>query len=110
MIKELLDAIQQRLSEFFNPIVDWIFNPLWSWWAIFILIFAACVVIAYFLPFKWIRAALGFIVLLAGAWLAGGTMMYRDMKGRLEAERAKNKARTPRPAQKPREPWWPFGN
>lgn len=78
----MLDSIWNFLADKWHGFIDpWLAGLiLFEWWALFILFVAVCCVIGFFLPFKWIRAGLGGAILLAGAFVAGGTKMYRDIK------------------------------
>jgi hypothetical protein len=80
LINELLDKIWQRIAD----AASWMLAPLilLEWWALFAAFVFGLAIVAYFLPFKWIRAGLGFLLLLAGAFVAGGTKMYRDLRRR----------------------------
>jgi uncharacterized membrane-anchored protein len=78
MISEIFDEIGRRIAAFFAPFLDWIFVA--EWWLIFLIIFAVCAAIGYFFQFQWVRAVLGIVVLVAGAFVAGGTEMYRHIK------------------------------
>lgn len=92
-IKSVLAEIGARISDYWlglwSPISDaW---PLWWSYGVFALIFIGCLLVGFFLQFKWVRAALGGVVLLAGAWLTGSVMMYGKMKAKLDAERARRR-------------------
>lgn len=88
-LAQLWAAIGYKWADLWAPISDaW---PLVSAGGIFLAILAACLFVGFFLQFKWIRAGLGGVVLLAGAWLAGSVMMYGKMKSKLDAERKKRK-------------------
>jgi len=80
IINELIDKIWQRIADAFNAVVAPLI--LLEWWALLAAFAFVLVVVAYFLPFKWIRAGLGFLLFMAGAFVAGGTKMYRDLKRR----------------------------
>lgn len=86
-----ISDVTSRISEFFTGWFDWLFSPLWLWWGIGVGVFIALCAIAFFLPFKWPRAIIGGIILLGGAFLAGGTTMYREMGAKLEEEKRKRK-------------------
>jgi hypothetical protein len=88
LIGQVLDQIQQRLTSTW----EWLWDPLWQWYAIGGLIFVICAVIAFFLQFKWIRAGLGLFLLFVGTFIAGGYQMRKHYKQRLDEERAKLKA------------------
>lgn len=94
MIKEFLDSIQQRFVDAFSGLAEFVY--LAEWYTIAIAVFLVCAAIAYFFEFKWVRASLGFVVLLMGAFLAGLQVManhakadnqgYRDKIRELQAE------------------------
>lgn len=88
MINGIIDSIFDR----FRDTMEFINDPIWGWYAIAAMVFAAVLVVAYFLPFKWVRASLGGFLLLMGAFLAGGYRMHGEMKDKLQAERDKVKA------------------
>lgn len=72
-----------------SPITDgW---PLWWSYGVFGLIFIGCLVLAFFLQFKWVRLGLLVIIGAAAAWLFGRVGMYNEMKARLDVERKKRK-------------------
>jgi hypothetical protein len=80
LIDEFLTTLWRHISDTFSSLLAPLL--LIEWWGLFGLFFVALLVIGYFLPFKWIRAGLGALLLLAGAFVAGGTKMYRDLKRR----------------------------
>lgn len=82
MIEGILNQIwaffADKWTQFINP---WIADLLlMEWWALFVLLAGVCVFVGFFLQFKWVRAALGGIVLGALLFVLGGTKMNRDMK------------------------------
>lgn len=92
-INQALAALGDKVGSFWAglwaPISDaW---PLWWSYGVFGLILIACFAIGFFLQFKWVRAGLGVVVLLAGAWLAGRATMYGDMKTKLDAAKKKKR-------------------
>lgn len=97
MIKEFLDAIQERVADAFSGLSE--FAYLGGWYTLGAGILVAAVVAAYFFPFRWVRAGFGFLVLLMGAFLAGMQVManharrdnqvYRDKIKKLQAEQKK---------------------
>lgn len=91
MIDSILDAIISR----FNATWDFVFDPLWVWyfWGIVALILAG--IVAFFAPFKWVRAGLGVALLLIGAYIAGGRQMHGTMKEKLDEARRKARERQP---------------
>lgn len=114
MINEFLDNVQARISAFFTDWFGswfaWMHDPLTFWILCFVALFAACFVVGWFLPFKWIRAGLGGILVIAGAFLAGGIEMRKEMNERLAKEREKQRklsaARKAQPPQKSPGSWW----
>lgn len=113
MIKELLDGIQQRLSDgaawLFAPfqfLIDW--SPLFGHFALFVALIAFLLFVGFFLPFKWIRAGLGFVIVVAGAFVLGETNQFKkqlkDAKARRQQERRKAV-----PPPRPREGGGGFG-
>lgn len=82
MIKEAIDAflnsIHERVSGFLEPFFAYLY--LSEWYVIGLAILAVCIVIGYFFSFTWVRAVLGFIVLLTGAFLAGGQVMFNHLR------------------------------
>jgi len=91
MIDSILDNIQMRISVAFHGVIDFVTNPLWVWYFWGAVAFVVAVVIGYFLPFKWIRAGLGFALLLIGAFIAGGYKMHGEMADELVKARTKPK-------------------
>lgn len=115
MIKEFLDAIQQRLSDgavwLFAPfqwLIDW--SPLFGHFILFAALIVFLLFVGFFLPFKWIRAGLGFIIVVAGAFVLGETNQFKkqlkDAKARREQERRKA---VPPPVERRDSGWNPFG-
>jgi hypothetical protein len=88
-IQNAINAITSHIWAFWDGLWAPIFDswPYWSSWGIFSLILLGCMVIGFFLNFKWPRLALGLIVAGAGAWLFGRTTMYNEMKRKLDAAR-----------------------
>ena len=102
MIKEFLDAIQQRFSDAFSWISDYFF--LAEWYVLGFAILVTCLLLAWFfgaIPVigKWIRAIGGVVVLLFGAFLAGMTVMFNH-------NRAKQAERKPKPREIETQPQW----
>lgn len=101
MINSIVDAILSHLYDVihafflsFHIVID----PIYEWWAFGVLAFLGALVIGWFLPFKWVRAGLGFALLLVGAYIAGGTKMHSEMAAEIAASKAKPKPRTaPKP-------------
>ena len=77
-------------SGLFHRLLDPLY--LLEWYALLALAFLAAFTIGYFLPFKWVRASLGFVLLLAGAFVAGGTTMWRHLR---DGERGSGKDQQP---------------
>jgi hypothetical protein len=80
IINEFLDKLWQRIA----GAIDALLAPLilLEWWALLALFAFALVLAGYFLPFKWVRAGLGVLLMMGGAFVAGGTRMYRDLTRR----------------------------
>jgi hypothetical protein len=62
----------------FDPLMEYAY--LAEWWVLLMILLAVCTVIGYFADFKWVKAVLGIVVLVAGAFVAGGTEMWRHVK------------------------------
>ncbi len=99
VITTLLDQIQSRVIAAIQTFVP-AFDPLWIWYFWLAVAFVVIVVVAYFLPFQWIRATLGGLFLLAVAFVAGGRQMRKEDQAELDKERAKNKPK-PKSAKPP---------
>jgi hypothetical protein len=82
VVQEFIDAITARLQDIFGSAWHWLIEPLYllEWYAWLALILGGCLLIGYFAPFKWVRAALGLVLLVASAFVAGGTAMWRHMR------------------------------
>jgi len=88
-IAALSDKIGGFWAALWAPISDaW---PLWWSYGVFGLILIGCFAIGFFLQFKWVRAGLGVVVLIAGGWLFGRATMYDEMKAKLDAARKKKR-------------------
>jgi hypothetical protein len=87
IIDEVLDGARDRIAEALNtayqslldPLFGWMSNPLIPWGFKGAAVVAVCFVIGWFFPFKWVRAALGFVVLLVAAFFAGLYQMHKEM-------------------------------
>lgn len=118
MIQEFIDKIGTSIADWFHMIWDpWVAALiLFEWWALFILFVIVCMVIGYFFQFKWVRAVLGVMILIAGAFVLGGTKMYRDLKPHIGERRRRVLNPPPPPPQDPERPeeqnrpWWPFND
>lgn len=112
MIDGILTSIYTSITEKVTGAFAFIFNPLWRWYAIFALFLLVCCVLIWlsrlfdFAPMKWLRFLIGAAILLAGAFVAGGHVMYREQQAKLKAERDKLKKR---PIPKPPSGNGPFG-
>lgn len=78
--------------------IDWLLDPMWVWYGWGALAVAACLLIGFFLPFRWARAALLTILVVVWSYILGGRHMRqlsqaeRDkLKAQLKAEKAKKK-------------------
>jgi hypothetical protein len=107
MIESILASIYTSIAGKLAEAFAWAFSPLWRWYAIGGAIILACIVLAWLSrllfdiePMKWLRFGLGLVVLLVGAYLAGGTQMYREQQARMKAERERQ-----RQAAAQRRPW-----
>lgn len=107
MIKDAIDSffagilakVGDAWSGLWAPISDaW---PLWWSYGVFALILLGCLLVGFFLQFKWARLALGVVVLTAAGWLVGRTTMHSAMKAKLDAERARKTRNLPPPKPKP---------
>jgi uncharacterized membrane protein len=82
MLDQAIAEIAQHLSGWFHgwfdPIRDWLFVA--EWWALLLAFIALCLLIGYFAQFRSVRAVLGILILIASAFVAGGTEMYRHIK------------------------------
>lgn len=91
LIDDFLDGAQTRIAAAFHNIIDpwfgWLFDPMLVWYSYGVAIFAVVVVIGWFFPFKWIRAGLGFLLMLVGAFIAGGKIMHDKMKAQAARKR-----------------------
>lgn len=85
----------------FDAVSDYIYIS--EWWLGFVVTLMVCVIIGYFLPFKWVRAALGFIVwtALVAAWVA--TIVWKHMRDEKKPPLPKLAPRPPPPQQN-----WPW--
>lgn len=92
MIDDVLNNITNRITTGFTNTIDFIFDPLWEWYFIGFGVFLVVMVIAYFVPFKWARAALGGVLLLGLAFILGGRTMHEQMKDKLAQAKAREKA------------------
>lgn len=82
-IQTFLAAIDAYIRGVFGEVWAYAFGwltPLVEWYFYAAIAFAIICVIGFFLPFKWVRAILGGIVLLGGMFLAGGHFMYRTLQ------------------------------
>lgn len=95
IIDEFLDNVQGRIADFFTGWFSgwfaWMHDPLLFWTLYFIPFVAVLFVIGWFFPFKWVRATLGFLLLLVGAFMAGGIEMHRELSARRKEIEAKKK-------------------
>jgi hypothetical protein len=109
IIDEFWDGLFGRLQGLWDFVTD----PLWMWYFWGFVFFIVCVIVAYFLPFKWVRAGLGGAVLLMLAFVFGGKRMHDDMQAQVEREKQKRiAAEQQNNNQGGGQPgggsWWPF--
>jgi|HubBroStandDraft_6_1064221.scaffolds.fasta_scaffold753014_2 hypothetical protein len=113
MINQIVDGILAHLYDLIHGALTSlhiVIDPIYEWYAFGLLFFAACGVIGWFLPFKWVRAGLGVALLLVGAFIAGGVKMHTEMKEEIAKSKVKPKPATHKPAPQ-QEPsifsqWW----
>lgn len=88
-LAELWATLAQHWAVLWAPVWDgW---PLWWSYGVFGLVLLGCLLIGFFLQFKWARFALGMIVLIAAGWLVGRHTMHTEMKAKLDAARKKRR-------------------
>lgn len=97
LIGQVFDQIQQRFSDAWN----WLCDPLWAWYVGFGLLVLVCLIIAVFVPFKYVRLALGMVIAFGAAFVAGGRQMSKHYKDRLATEREKVKKLEAEKRQRP---------
>lgn len=104
LIKQFLDDIQSRIGDWFS---SWLPSLVITEWIVaYVLFFAALVVVGYFLPWKIVRATLGGLLLIAGAFLAGGITMAREFKAMHDKDRQRIKElERQRKQAQPRQGW-----
>lgn len=91
MIQEGINTFLDTISTRFVSLFDFIADPLWRWYVAYGVLVIVCVFIGYFLIFKWVRAGLGFILLIAGAFVLGGRTMHNELKPHIDAARVRAK-------------------
>lgn len=100
LIDEFLDGAKERITDAiasaFNsvtaPLFGWMTDPLIHWYVYLALFFVACSVVGWFFGFKWVRAGLGFLIIVASAFVAGGWKMRQiDIERAREAQKKKRK-------------------
>lgn len=106
-INPILDNIQGRFAD----AIDFITNPLWFWYFAYALLVIVGGLIIWFAGWiKGVRQVIGSIVILAGAFLAGGHVMYRETKDRHQADKDRIKElEREKKAQTGSGSHWPFG-
>lgn len=82
MIQEFIDTVWSRISDALHTLfapIQWIMDwwPMLGHYTYFALFVALCCFAGFFLPFKWIRAALGFAIIVFGAFIAGETNQFK---------------------------------
>jgi len=98
MIDEIIGKVGIAIKGFgltlFSPfqwLIDW--SPLFGHFALFAALIVFLLFVGFFLPFKWIRAGLGAVIVVAGAFILGETNQFKkqlaDAKARREQERRK---------------------
>ncbi len=100
MINEFLDAIGGRIHDWFSGFLDLAY--IGGWYSLGLVILLGVLALTWFfgaLPVigGWIRAIGGLLVLLAGAFLAGMTVMFNHNR--------KKKPVPKPPAEPERKPW-----
>lgn len=86
-LNSLIDAV---VGSYWS-VVDVFTNPLPYWYIGFGMLVIATLVIGFYLPWKWVRAFLGGVILLAGAYVMGGRHMYKIMQPRVEKARKRKR-------------------
>ncbi|WP_130225109.1 hypothetical protein [Bradyrhizobium sp. Leo121] len=97
MINDIITSIEDRITASFQ----WLFDPLVYWFGAAFVILLVLLTITYFLPLKTVRIAAGGILVMVGAFLAGGVQMHKIMKKKLQEE--KEKARQEKERQRQRD-------
>lgn len=86
-VNDALATAKAWLAAQFAAVLAPFLDPLYHWYAMGAAAFVAAFVVGYFFPFKWVRAALGFFLLLVGAYIAGGRQMHNDMQAQIKRRR-----------------------
>ena len=108
MINEFLDNIQNRIHDWFQSLSDLAY--LGGWYTLIGGAVIALAAAAWFfgpLPIigKWIRAGVGVVVLIGGAFLAGLQVMFNHDKREKEALKARFRELQQRQQQQQRGNW-----
>lgn len=90
----MLQSIVDSISTWFSSVWDFLFDPIYVWYFWGFVALLAGLVVSYFLPFKWVRAGIGGVLLLIGAYIAGGRQMHGDMKEQIDDAKRKAKSQT----------------
>lgn len=101
-IAAIKDAIASGFTVVASPfvwLIDW--SPMFGHFVLFVALIMVCLLIGFFLPFQWIRAGLGFIIVVVGAFVLGETEDFKwhlaQAKAKRDAEAAKPKPPKPKP-------------
>lgn len=87
IFKDLYESVSDQVSD----AIDFIFSPIWLWWGIGVGVAVVLGAAAFFVPFRWFRGLVGGILILGGSFLAGGTLMHREMSAKYREEREKRR-------------------
>ena len=85
MIDWLLTDLKGRFFDALSAVSGYVY--LAEWYVALAALLAAFIAVSVFIPFKWPRAALGFLWLLAASFVAGLTVMFRHNRDENKALR-----------------------
>jgi len=69
---------------------------LWEWYFWGFVFLLICLLVGYFFSFTWARAILGVMLMLVGAFIAGGRQMHYEMNREIQKSKVK-----PKPLNRP---------
>lgn len=87
LIGKVADQAQQWFADKWADL----FDPIYWWYALWIIGLVVAGVIATFVPFKIVRLTLGIALLFGAAFVAGGRQMGMHQRARIDALRAQLK-------------------
>lgn len=85
LLDGIFTSIWEKVTDAFLTLGDYFF--IGELWVAVVALFIATGFVAMYVPWQWVRSALGFVAISAGIFAAGAQVMFNRMRGETAASR-----------------------